>query len=62
MLEANLDMGHVGDASRWREKEERRVNMLNEKGLWEGGVILNTCSDTRSLASFHLQLIVNLKP
>ena len=54
MLEANIDVGHVGDTSRWRAKEERRVNMLNEKGIWEGGVIPNACSDARSLASFQL--------
>ena len=38
--------------SRWGAKEEKRV--LNEKGFWEGGVIPNTCSDTRSHASFQL--------
>ena len=30
------------------------VNMLHEKGFWEGGVIPNTYSDERSLAGFQL--------
>ena len=37
-----------------RAKDKKRVNMLNEKGFWEGGVIPNTSSDERSLASFQL--------
>ena len=40
--------------SRWGAKEEKRENVLNEKGFWEGGVIPNTCSDIRSHASFQL--------
>ena len=52
MLEADINMGHIGHTSRWRVKEKRRVKILNEKGFWEGGVIPNTCSGIRSLASF----------
>ena len=47
-------MGLIGDMSRRRAKEERRVKILNEKGFWEGGVIPNTCSDIGSLASSQL--------
>ena len=48
--------------SRWGAKEEKRVNMLNEKGFWEGGVMPNTYGDVNGLASFQLSLIVNPKP
>ena len=51
MLEANIN---IEDMRRWRAKEERHVKMLNDKGFWEGGVIPNTCSDVRRLASFQL--------
>ena len=51
--EAAINMGQIGDTSRWRAKEERRINMWNEMGFWEGGVMPNTCSDITSLASFQ---------
>ena len=40
--------------SRWGAKEEKRVKVLNEKGFWEGGVMLNTYADVNGLASFQL--------
>ena len=40
--------------SRWGAKEEKRVNMLDEKGFWDGGVIPNTYGDVNGLASFQL--------
>ena len=36
------------------EQRKKWVNMLNEKGFWEGGVIPNTYNDERSLVSFQL--------
>ena len=39
---------------RWVAKEEKRGNMLNEKGFWEGGAIPNTYGDVNGLASFQL--------
>ena len=39
MLEAGIN---IDDTSRWRAKEEKRANMSNDKGFWEGGVMPNT--------------------
>ena len=36
------------------ERRKKRAEMLNEKGFWEGGVIPNTHSDERRLASLQL--------
>ena len=45
------------------ERRKKWVNMFNEKGFWEGGVVPNTHNDERSLASFQLfQKFVNLNP
>ena len=33
---------------------EGKVNMLNETGFWEGGVIPRTYNDESSLANFQL--------
>ena len=36
MFQANTDMGHIGDMSRCRMKEERRARNLNgPEGCWE---------------------------
>ena len=37
-----IQIWDIGDTGKWRTKEERLVNMLNEKVFWEGGAMLNT--------------------
>ena len=52
LFEVIIDMGLSGHEQ--VGGEEKRVNMLNEKGFWEGGVITNTYGDVNGLASFQL--------
>ena len=51
-----------GDTGRRRAKEEKMVNMLNEKGFGKGGAIPSTHCEFGGLASFQLQLIVSPAP
>ena len=53
MFEAIINMGLRGHEQVGSEGK-KAVNMLDEKGFWEGGVIPNTCSAIRSPASFQL--------
>ena len=61
MFEAKINEGYRGHGQVASEGRKTCVNMLNEKGFWEGGAIPNTYSDVRSIANFQLWLIVNLK-
>ena len=63
MLEEKTNVGYRGHgqvASEGRKRCVNMLNMLNEKGFWEGGVIPNTYSDVRSIANF--QEAISLKP